>query len=507
MKKTLLTIIAALLLGGVVNAQDWGETDSHAKSSNTPIVASVTLDGNAVTPTADYRLGAFVGEELRGLAAPHTDNNFWIQVFYNQGTTETISFKLYDGTNEYTTCSVTQTTQEEGWGTPSEPVVLDFATTQTQSITLVDGWNWWGTNIELEGNNGLQQLKDDLGTNCVKIKSRTDGNLETRVINGNLYWLGSLNAIHNEQMYMIETNAECEVSISGQRASSSNHPISINPGWNWIGYPCNQDASVAVALSGFTPENGDKIKGRTGSAEYYAVANRWLGTLTLEPGKGYMYLSKSSDTKTLLYQTGRQDYIVDNGSNNMAFQPEIDNYAHNMIITAVIDIDGEELRSDEYEIAAFVGNECRGSVKLMYAEPLDRYVAFLLVFGDKEENMHFVLSNGRETSWSNDYILYSSDGIVGSLSEPAVLHFRPLGFEENAQFAVNVYPNPSKGIYNIEGFSIHKVEIIDIFGQVIYSKEVNDNSLQIDLGNRAIGTYFLRVVTDNGVLTQQLIKE
>ena len=83
MKKTLLTIIAALLLGGVVNAQGWGETDSHAKSSNTPIVASVTLDGEAVTPTADYRLGAFVNDSLRGIAAPHTDNNFWIQVFYN----------------------------------------------------------------------------------------------------------------------------------------------------------------------------------------------------------------------------------------------------------------------------------------------------------------------------------------------------------------------------------------------------------------------------------------
>ena len=153
MKKTLLTIIAALLLGGVVNAQGWGETDSHAKSSNTPIVASVTLDGNAVTPTADYRLGAFVGEELRGLAAPHTDNNFWIQVFYNQGATETISFKLYDGNNEYTTCSVTQTTQEEGWGTPTNPVELDFATTQmmTQTSTLVTGWNWWSTPIEMNG--------------------------------------------------------------------------------------------------------------------------------------------------------------------------------------------------------------------------------------------------------------------------------------------------------------------------------------------------------------------
>ena len=234
MKKTLLTIIAALLLGGVVNAQGWGETDSHAKSSNTPIVASVKLDGTAVTTNASYRLGAFVGEELRGIAAQHTDNNFWIQVFYNQGTTETISFKFYNGSQEYTTCSVTKATQEEGWGTPTNPVVLDFATTQTQSMQLASGWNWWSTNIELEGINGLEQLENGLGTACVKIKSRLDGSVEPLNMGGSIMWLGTLSAIHNEQMYMIETNAAREVSITGQRASSSNHPITIVNGWNWI---------------------------------------------------------------------------------------------------------------------------------------------------------------------------------------------------------------------------------------------------------------------------------
>lgn len=123
MKKTLLTLIASLLLGGAVSAQNyWGnDPNSHAQSSNTPIVASVTLDGQAVDPNATYRLGAFVGEDLRGIAAQHSDNNFWIQVFYNQGTNETITFKFYDGTEEYTTCAVTKATQEEGWAHPVTP--------------------------------------------------------------------------------------------------------------------------------------------------------------------------------------------------------------------------------------------------------------------------------------------------------------------------------------------------------------------------------------------------
>lgn len=511
MKKTLLTIIAALLLGGVVNAQGWGETDSHAKSSNTPIVASVTLDGNAVTPTADYRLGAFVGEELRGLAAPHTDNNFWIQVFYNQGTTETISFKLYDGDNEYTTCSVTPTTQEEGWGTPTNPVVLDFATTQTQSTTLAEGWSWWSTPIEMNGVDGLTLLENSLGTVGVRIQSLSDGRVDYYNVQGGI-WYGTLSTIYNEQMYKINTSTDITSELRGQYANPSNHPITIGNNWNWIGFPYNQAVSINVAMSGFTPNSLDQIKSfGDGYATYYVTPNftGWYGTLTmLQPGKGYMYYSSSEDSKTLVYQTSRGESVAENITpKDNVFKPNEASFADNMTVTAVVEVDGEELRNDNYEVAAFVGNECRGSVRLMYVEPLNRYIAFLLISGDIEENLRFVLTDGNDISWSNDYLKYNTNAIIGNLSEPAVLHFGPLGLDNNTNNLVSVYPNPSKGIFNIEGDGIRKVEIVNSYGQVVYSKETMKDNMQIDLSRYAIGVYMLRVITNNGISMKQLIKE
>lgn len=510
MKKTLLTIIAALLLGGVVNAQGWGETDSHAKSSNTPIVASVTLDDEAVTPTADYRLGAFVGEELRGLAAPHTDNNFWIQVFYNQGTTETISFKLYDGNNVYTTCSVTQTTQEEGWGTPSEPVVLDFTTTQTQPMQLAQGWTWWSTPIEMEGNNGLQQLENGLGSSGTRIQSRTQY-VNGFAYNGTYYWNGSLTAIVNEQMYKINTNAPCQMAITGLAANPANHPISIEEGWNWIGYPYSESINVTTALGGFTPEPNDQIKNRDYYSTYLVYGNNalWYGTLnTLEPGQGYMYKSNSSTTKTLTYQTGQSKALVDNVSPlGNTFMSEEGAFANNMTLTAVVELDGEELRNTNYEVAAFVGDDCRGSAKLMYVEPLDRYMVFLLIAGDAKQTLRFVLTDGKEFSCSMDNIIYSNDDIVGNPIEPAVLHFGPLGIGENGFDFVNVYPNPSNNVFNIEGKNICKIEVISALGQVLYSKEANGDFIKIDLSNYNSGIYTLRVVTNNQIITKQLIKK
>ena len=177
-----------------------------------------------------------------------------------------------------------------------------------------------------------------------------------------------------------------------------------------------------------------------------------------------------------------------------------------MTVTAIVELEGNELRSSDYELAAFVNNQCRGSVKLLYIEPLDRYLAFLLISGENEENICFALTDGNEVSWSNDRLMFNIDGIVGSPTEPAILHFGPLGISEDGLSVVNVYPNPSKDVFNIEGNNIKKIEVINALGQIVISKEVKEDNLQIDLSNNAIGVYVLRVITNNGITTKQLIK-
>ena len=74
------------------------------------------------------------------------------------------------------------------------------------------------------------------------------------------------------------------------------------------------------------------------------------------------------------------------------------------------------------------------------------------------------------------------------------------------QKLVNVYPNPSNGIFNIEGEGIRKIEVIDVYGQVILSKEIKDTNIQVDLSGKAAGAYLLRVVTDGGITTHKLVK-
>jgi hypothetical protein len=58
-------------------------------------------------------------------------------------------------------------------------------------------------------------------------------------------------------------------------------------------------------MSGYTPTAGDVIKSKSGSyASYSGNLGRWVGDLTLEPGKGYIYESKATETKTFYYPSG-----------------------------------------------------------------------------------------------------------------------------------------------------------------------------------------------------------
>ena len=397
--------------------------------------------------------------------------------------------------------------------TSSHDFVVNFALTGiAQTTNLGSGWNWYSSYIEQSGIDGLSQLENSLGGNGLIIKSRDDGFTEYYNINGMSGWYGSLESIYNEQMYMINTNNACNVTISGYVASPANHPITLNPGWNWMGYPNAYAMNIEDAIEGFNPENTDIIKGRDGFTSYYSEGGEsmWFGSLnSFEPGHGYMYKSNDTESKTLTFHAGQSGMALDNiTAEGNLFSPRGENFANNMTVMAVVELDGTELHSEEYELAAFAGNECRGSIRLMYVEPINRYIAFLTVFGESEETLRFRLTDGTETALSDNEISFVADGALGTLSDPFTVRFRGLtGIEDGAVVSVTVYPNPSDGIFNIEGQDIDRIEVYDGLGQLVYAKEGCSDSMYLNLRDRANGVYMLRVIAKNGETTHRIIKK
>jgi hypothetical protein len=112
-------------------------------------------------------------------------------------------------------------------------------------------------------------------------------------------WLGTL-AWDVANMYKIKVAADCEIELEGMPLDPAEASFTVVNGANWIGFPLNQSMTLTDAFAGFAA-NGDQIKGKNGSATYNR--GRWNGsTLTsLEPGKGYVYISASSESRPLVF--------------------------------------------------------------------------------------------------------------------------------------------------------------------------------------------------------------
>ncbi len=81
-----------------------------------------------------------------------------------------------------------------------------------------------------------------------------------------------------------------------------------------------------------------------------------------------------------------------------------------------------------------------------------------------------------------------------------------VGFFEIEDIEVSVYPNPTTGIFNIEVTEDAEITIIDISGKII-SQFQNFTTSQVDLSNQANGIYFIKIQTENEIITRKLIKQ
>jgi RPA family protein len=387
--------------------------------------------------------------------------------------------------------------------------------TVTQSTELAQGYNWWSTYIEQGGINGLEMLENSLGGNGVAIRSQASGYIDYY---GEDYgWWGSLASINNESSYRVVANAPCMVSMTGNEAVPSQHPIMLNHGWTWMGYVPSTAMDVNTAMAGMEASDGDMLKSQQGYADYYPNYG-WYGSLnTIDPGMGLMYYSASGETVTFTYpdntRSGELKKNLTAADNH--WKPNIFAYPDNMTVMATIELDGEELNSEYYELAAFASNgECRGSVKLTYVEPINRHVAFLTISGKDAAELSFRLydtETGLEYYDAEESLDFVTNAIVGTADDLYTIHFRgTTGMDELAS-QVQVYPNP---VNAGERFSINvaddvkkpaRVEIINALGV----ETLRATSVQVPAQLTApatAGVYTLRITVEGkGTVVRKLV--
>ena len=170
--------------------------------------------------------------------------------------------------------------------------------TVTQTVALTAGINWFSTNVESTINDLKTALLTASPNTSITIKGKS-GSIKyivrTHSWNGTLDW-------DMTQMYKIQVQNACEITLEGTPINPAEHPVTISPNTaNWIGYPLAEGMTVTAAFADFGVVTGDVVKSKSGSTRYRNGSWRPNGLTTLELGQGYIYNSAAMGERTLVF--------------------------------------------------------------------------------------------------------------------------------------------------------------------------------------------------------------
>ena len=85
----------------------------------------------------------------------------------------------------------------------------------------------------------------------------------------------------------------------------------------------------------------------------------------------------------------------------------------------------------------------------------------------------------------------------------------PLSLEENVLSGLKIYPNPTTGIVNIDlGASLSDTSIVNLFdiqGRIISTKEMNSSVDSINISNLSDGVYLLTIENGTSKTTKKIV--
>jgi len=494
---------------------------------NMNITGQITIEGIFQEDENDL-LGAFIGDECVGVVSPVYVSQLnayytFLTVYGNSvHTGQTITFKLWDAStgNIYSVIEskISGVLQNITFvansikGNLATPVIHNALDIIEQTLNLVNGWNWISVNVTNSNPTIVQQFRDRIGSIGELLKGQIS------FIQAPM-WFGSLTAINKESMYMLKTNAAGSIRFDGKAANPATSPISIVGGWNWLGYIPQFTLPVNEALAGLNAQFGDLIKGQTGYRMYMEPIG-WIGSLNyMRAGEGYMYFSEATTPKTFNYpSTASQTYGVMAPPDTIENRWTVDvhKYPGNMTVTSIVLQDNVELQEGIIEIAAFAGEECRGTIKMMHV-PYDiehTFMGFLLVFGESNERITFKVydhTTGMEYL-AQQQMNFVADAIHGTFDQPYIISFETsaVGIEDiNVNnTAITLYPNPVTDLLHIS-YTTDKIDLInitDVVGRTILSKQ-DFVEKTIDMAGLVQGVYFLSATINGETTIHKLIKK
>jgi hypothetical protein len=114
-------------------------------------------------------------------------------------------------------------------------------------------------------------------------------------------------------------------------------------------------------------------------------------------------------------------------------------------------------------------------------------------------------------NWTKDGVEVSPNSTFTILPKgdvELVANFRNLDIKEIAT-AVSIFPNPTTGELRITNYElrIENIAVFDVYGRkLIEQKAESRKQNEIDISNLQTGVYFIKIITEKGIITKKIIK-
>lgn len=493
------------------------------------LIAQASIEQQVSEDTEDL-VAAFVGDTCVGIASPvYINAAYYLMMdIYGNASTENqdVRFKIWDaGTGRvYPTVSKSVEIKfRDGLliGSFDVPVQLNAEDIIEQEIALNKGWNWLSLNVEA-GDMTPDKVFAKVLPYTLLVKDKLNFAANS---NGSL--LGLLSEIAIGKMYKTSMSRASVLQFTGGTAVPAGHPISLNKGWNWIGYVPQTTMTLGDALAGLEPATGDIIKGHHSFSIYNN--DRWQGTLShLAPGSGYLYLSNKETAQTYCYPSstglGSSAGIASStglassagammrasGSDQSYFTPVVSAYPGNMTMIAKV-MDSTVVLTN-VEVGVFAGNECRAAAIAQDS------LFYLTIAGDANQVplifRIYHLESG-DLSVINQELVYEDDAIYG-LDTPYVIqlspdfiHLPPSDIEELPAGQVDIFPSCFVHTLNVNSSdkALKSICIKDLSGRILLLEPAPGAFNVLNLSSLTAGVYMVVVENQQGAqLVRKIIK-
>ncbi|MDP4276184.1 MAG: T9SS type A sorting domain-containing protein [Bacteroidota bacterium] len=367
------------------------------------------------------------------------------------------------------------------------------------------GWNWLSSNFSDASLADPKGFLSPVLDRTVKLLG-FDNELVTDPVYG---LVGGLNSLSPSESYKLDVNLACRLSLKGTPYKLSDVSINVQKGWNWIGYLPSIAEAPAIAFGKASPRINEAVKNQTDFSVYDGSA--WVGTLEqMKPGEGYLFYADSARS----FQYEGTDYEPGLAARALRAAVVLDDgwlyntrkYPDNMNMIVSLQLNGLPVNPDEYTLAAFAGDECRGIGKIVGS------LYFMTVYGQQaNEAIDFkVLDKATgKTMLVNETALFGNK-LVGTLNTPVRMMIGA-DITDLAKVASNIliYPNPVRDKLYLSSSqpAVDGIRIYQSDGRLV-TAYTNGNAYRegIDVSTLPTGLYIITLSTSNGVYYQRFIK-